>query len=344
MLLQLYLQKAGFSDIDVVTDSTKAMSACAELDPDLIILDLLMPAPDGFEILAQLRENPDPPPVLVLTADCSRTARNKALALGAKDFLSKPYDHEELVLRAKNLLETRSLHKELRRMNRNLENAVSERTADLWTAVQQVEKSEDALRRSREQTVIRLALAAELRDDETRSHNMRVSRYCEILSTAAGYDNESAGLMGLAGVMHDVGKIGIPSKIVLARGKLRPEDRAIMQGHCEIGFRILDGSDTPLLDAAASIALTHHERFDGSGYPLGLTGGLIPIEGRITAIADVFDALTTDRIYRRKFDLGTALRMMKGGRGTLFDPDLLDLFFESIDEVLKVKERHEDVA
>ena len=343
-LLRLSLEKAGFADVDVVTDPTKAIDVCRERSPDLIILDLMMPVLDGFQILALLRESDDPPPVLVLTADCSTTARNKALALGAKDFLSKPYDQEELVLRAKNLLETRALDEELRRMNRNLERAVSERTADLWKAVQEVEKSRNALRRSREETVIRLALAAELRDDETKNHVRRVSCYCEILATAAGYDKESAGCIRLASVMHDVGKIGIPSKIVLSRGKLSPEDRAIMQGHCEIGFRILDGSETALLDTAASIALTHHERFDGSGYPRGLAGTAIPEEGRIAAIADVFDALTTDRVYRRRFDLTTALRMMREARGTLFDPSLTDLFFDSIDDVLEVKEHNEDAA
>lgn len=344
MLLHTYLQKAGFAHVEVVTDPTKAMSISAKLDPDLIILDLWMPVLDGFEVLALLRETPDPPPVLVLTADCSRAARNKALAFGAKDFLSKPYDHEELVLRAKNLLETRALHRELRQMNSHLERAVSERTADLWQAVQEVEKSANALRHSQEQTVIRLALAAELRDDETKSHNKRVSGYCEILARAAGYDTGSAELLSLASVMHDVGKIGIPSKIVLARGKLRPEDRAIMQGHCEIGFRILDGSRTSLLDTAASIALTHHERYDGSGYPRGLKGEEIPLEGRIAAIADVFDALTTDRVYRRRYQLGPALQIMKGGRGTLFDPQLLDHFFDSLNEMLQIKEDNDDVA
>lgn len=343
-LLQLSLQKAGFPDVDVVTDPTEAMGACAERNPDLIILDLMMPVLDGFEILGLLRASEDPPMVLVLTADCSTTARNRALSLGAKDFLSKPYDQDELVLRAKNLMETRTLHNELSALNQKLERTVAARTADLWKALQELEKSENALRYSREQTVIRLALAAELRDDETKNHVTRVSRYCEILATAAGHDKESAGLIRLASLMHDVGKIGIPSKVVLARGKLRPEDRTIMQGHCEIGFRILDGSESSLLDTAATIALTHHERFDGSGYPHGLVGKAIPEEGRIAAIADVFDALTTDRIYRRRFDLATALRMMKDGRGTLFDPDLLDRFFESIDQVLEVKEQNEDAA
>jgi putative two-component system response regulator len=343
-LLARALEQAGATDTHVVTDPTLAVERCRELQPQLLILDLRMPVMDGFQILSLLREMPDPPPVLVLTADCSREARNRALSLGAKDFLSKPYDHEELTLRAANLLESRALHNQLRRLNEKLEKTVVERTADLWSALQQVAKSAVELKRSREQTVIRLALAAELRDDETRNHVARVSQYCELLAQGSGYDREFSGLIRLASVMHDVGKIGIPEKIVRSVGKLSPEERVVMQGHAEIGCRILEGSETPLLDVAASIALTHHERYDGSGYPHGLIGTAIPPEGRIAAIADVFDALTTDRIYRRRYDLGTALRMMKDGRGTLFDPDLLDLFFDDIDEILTVKERNEDAA
>ena len=344
MLLAHSLQEAGFTDTSVITDPTRVMTACADSPPDLLLLDLRMPIMDGFEILKLLAATPDPPPVLVLTADCTKEARNRALALGAKDFLSKPYDHDELVLRARNLLETRALQNDLRRLNRNLEATVRERTGDIWKAVQEVEKSENEVRHSREQTVIRLALAAELRDDETKNHVTRVSCYSEIIARAIGYDKESCGLILLAGMMHDVGKIGIPSRIVLARGKLSPEDRIVMQGHCEIGHRILRGSETPLLDLAASIALTHHERFDGNGYPRGLIGSAIPEESRIVAIADVFDALTTDRVYRRKYDIGTALHMMKAERGIAFDPALLDLFFGCIDEVLTVKEHNEDVA
>lgn len=343
-LLARALEQAGSTETHVVTDPTLAIQRCRELEPHLLILDLRMPVMDGFQILSLLRELPDPPPVLVLTADCSREARNKALSLGAKDFLSKPYDHDELVLRARNLLEGRASHKQLVSSNKELEKVIGERTTDLWLALQEVGRSAVELKHSREQTVFRLALAAELKDDETRSHVARLSHYCEIVALKAGYDRASAESIRLASVMHDVGKIGIPGKITRSRGKLSPEQRLVMQSHAEIGHRILDGSQTALLDLAASIALTHHERYDGSGYPHGLSGAAIPTEGRIAAIADVFDALTTDRIYRRRYDLRTALHMMKDGRGTLFDPDLLDIFFDNIDDVLKVKEQNEDAA
>lgn len=345
-LIELMLHESGFTNTHVVTEAPTVMDAAAELEPDLILLDLRMPVIDGFEILARLGRSEDllHVPVLVMTGDASTDARNAALALGAKDFLTKPYDATEVVLRVKNLLETRALHKELQEQNQGLEQGVRARTRELWDAVQGIERTEQEVRRSREQTIVRLALAAEFKDDETPAHVERMSRYCELLADRAGYDKEAAGFIRLASALHDVGKIGLPDDILMASGKLTAKQRAIMQTHTEIGFSILTGSGTPLLDLAASIALTHHERLDGSGYPRGVRGGEIPIEGRIAAIADVFDALTTHRVYRRKLDLGAAVGLLLEGRGTQFDPDLLDLFLGSIDEVLKIKELNEDAA
>ena len=341
-VLQHLLRQADLPESYILMESQDVLGACESMDPDLLILDPRTPSVDGFEILAQMKDLSQGPPVLVLTADTSVESRRRALSLGAKDFLSKPFDDEELVFRVKNLLDMRTLHRELRQFNRALEVTVSERSRDLYLAAQGVEMNEIELRRTREETVLRLALAAELKDDETPNHVARFSQYCEILGQGAGYDRETSSLMRLASVLHDVGKIGIPEKILMASGKLTGGERELMQTHAEIGFRILDGSGTPLLDMAASIALNHHERFDGSGYPRGLAGTDIPVEGRIAAIADVFDALTTDRVYRRRYDLVNALRIMKEGRETEFDPDLLDLFFESMDRVLKTKEEFDD--
>lgn len=346
-LLEISLQQAGFTNTRVITEPEAVMAACDELEPDLILLDPRMPGVDGFQILEWLRDTSGAcanVPVLVLTGDVSTEARNKALSLGANDFLSKPYDATEVALRAKNLLETRSLHKELESKNLALEDAVRVRTRELWQAVQGIENSEQDVRRSRAEAVKRLAIAAEFRDDESASHVERMSRYCELLAAKTGAGDGRLELMRLASTMHDVGKIGIPDSIVWSRTKLSTQERLVMQKHCEIGFSILSGSATPLLDLAATIALTHHERFDGSGYPRGLSGDAIPTEGRIAAVADVFDALTTDRVYRRRYGLTAALGLMKKGRGKHFDPELLDLFFDSIDEVLTLKEQNEDAA
>lgn len=346
-LLEMSLQRAGFTDTHVITDPETVMKACDDVQPDLILLDLRMPGIDGFQILEWLRNTSGTcasVPVVVLTADVSTEARDRALRMGANDFLSKPYEATEVALRAKNLLETRRLHKQLESKNNSLEDAVRVRTRELWDAVQRIEKNDQEVRRSRAETIKRLAIAAEFRDDETANHVERMSRYSQLLASKVGVDEDQADLVRLASTMHDVGKIAIPDSIVSSAAKLSPEERLAMQKHCEIGFTILTGSRTPLLDLAATIALTHHERFDGSGYPRGVSGAEIPIEGRIAAIADVFDALTTDRVYRRRYQLTAALDLMRAARGTGFDPELLDLFFDAIDEVLAVKERYEDTA
>jgi putative two-component system response regulator len=219
---------------------------------------------------------------------------------------------------------------------------VKDRTADLWDAIARLERAERDLRTSREETIERLAIAAEFRHDETAQHIQRMSRYCALLARNAGMDSERSETIRVASLMHDVGKIGIPDYILLKPGPLTPDERAIMQQHTDIGFRILAGSSSELLATAADIAWTHHERVDGSGYPRGLKGEAIPIEGRIAAIADVFDALSSDRAYKTAFSLVTAVEGMRKARGTHFDPELLDVFLNSIDEVLEIKEQYAD--
>jgi putative two-component system response regulator len=225
-----------------------------------------------------------------------------------------------------------------------LEEKVRARTAELWNALQAVEKMDDDLKVSHEGTIERLSIAAELRDEESVGHIRRVSRYCGLLSRWAGLDEQHSDLVRKASVLHDVGKIGIPDGILLNTGTLTPDEFAVMKNHADFGSRILSGSPSELLTMAATIALTHHERCDGTGYPKGLTKDEIPIEGRIAAIADVFDALTTNRIYRRAMGLPEALLIMKKGRGSHFDPELLDLFISHLDEVLKAKKLEDDRA
>ena len=224
-----------------------------------------------------------------------------------------------------------------------LEDMVRSRTQELWDAIAELERVKEDLRTSREETVHRLSIAAELKDDETPRHIERMSRYCALLLARAGADEEQAELVRVASVMHDVGKIGIPDAILMKPGPLTPEERLTMQAHAEIGHRILAGSTSPLLEVAATIALTHHEWFDGTGYPQGLTGPTIAKEGRVAAIADVFDALTSDRVFRRAYPIGKAVEMMKEGRGTQFDPELLDVFLDSLDEALGIREEFPEI-
>ncbi|MDQ4026285.1 MAG: response regulator [Actinomycetota bacterium] len=348
-LLTQVLRKAGYVRVDGMTDPAAALESFRDDPPDILLLDLHMPEVDGFEFIEGAtvpgtRAAEEGVPIVMLTGDVDPQARLRALAVGAKDFLTKPFDRTEVLLRIANLLETRFLHKEVQEHNVRLEEQVRERTEHLWTAVRDVEEARDGLRRSQEETVRRLSIAAEFRDEETSQHIHRMSEYCALLARNVGFDEDSTYRIRVATQMHDIGKIGIPDDILLKPGKFTPEERTIMEGHAAIGHRILAGSDSKLLQLAALIALHHHERVDGKGYPQRLAGTAIPVEGRIAAIADVFDALTTDRIYRKAFPVATALAMLREGRGTQFDADLLDVFFDLLPEVLTHRERLQDLG
>ncbi len=339
VLLERLLKKSGYMNVRTTTDGRQVASFLA-WGPDLILLDLQMPGYDGYAVMEELAPAVSAYggsylPILVLTADATRTAKERSLSMGAKDFLTKPFDHVEVLLRINNLLETRSLHVELQNENVTLEKKVQERTADLWKSVMELERSHDELRQSRRETVDRLALAAELRDDDTGQHVARMSAYAGLIGEAVGMSNGEVELLRLASAMHDVGKIGIPDGILRKPGKLTAEEFDVMKTHSDIGYRILCGSSSLLLQRAAEIALTHHERFDGGGYPRGLAAADIPLAGRIAAIADVFDALTSDRVYRAAFTLMRAVEMMKEDAGH-FDPELLKAFLDSIDRAMDI--------
>jgi putative two-component system response regulator len=345
LLLEHLLELGGYRQVRSTTDPTQVAALFSAFRPDLVVLDLHMPVLDGFgvmEALAALTGTEDYVPILVLTADVTPVSRRAALQRGAKDFVTKPFDQVELLARVANLLETRWLHVELRRHNERLEQAVSERTAELAQAVAGLEAAGDDLRIAQEETVHRLSLAAEYRDDETSAHLERMSRYCAILAAHAGKDEHETDLLRLASKMHDIGKLGIPDAILLKPGRLTPDEFAVMKGHSEIGHEILKGSRSRVARTGAMLAWTHHERVDGTGYPCGLRHDEIPLEGRIAAIADVFDALTTDRVYRGAFPVAEALGILRDGRGTHFDADLLDLFLDSLDTVLAAKDELAD--
>ena len=339
-VLELLLTGAGYERVVATRDSTQVTALFRETDPDLVILDLHMPGLDGYEVMAQLAEMVDADdfrPILVLTADITRESRQRALVEGATDFLTKPFDTSEALARVKNLLRTRLLHLQLRRHNETLEETVKARTHALWQTVNQLESKGKELRVAQEETISSLSLAAEFRDDETSRHIERMSQYCQVIATGMGLDLDRRDTIRLAAKMHDVGKIGIPDSILLKPGRLTSAEFETMKTHAQIGYDILNGASSELSTTAAMIAWTHHEKVDGSGYPRGLSGEEIPLEGRIAAVADVFDALTTDRIYRKAFALPEAFRMMKEGRDSHFDPQILDIFFDHIDDVLSLK-------
>jgi putative two-component system response regulator len=333
LMLERLLELGGHRDVDSTTDPTRVEALFTERRPDLILLDLHMPLLDGFALmqrLARLIDADDYVPIVVLTADMTQRSKHAALEGGAKDFLTKPIDHAELLARVGNLLESRMLHLQLRRHNDRLEQTVRERTGELVRTVARLQLAERDLRVAQEETIHRLSLAAEFRDDETSQHIERMSRYCAILAARAGKDADESEMLRIASKMHDVGKLGIPDAILRKSGRLSPDEYEVIKGHAEIGYQILRGSTSELASTGAMLAWTHHEKVDGSGYPRGLRGDEIPLEGRIAAIADVFDALTTDRVYRAALPLSQAISIMRDGRGTHFDGELLDLFLASV--------------
>lgn len=346
-VLEELLALAGYREVHSTTDPSRVEALYGHLEPDLILLDLHMPVLDGFAVMQRLStliDAGDYLPILVLTADISHESKRAALRSVAKDFLVKPFDHEEVLARVANLLDARSLHVQLRLHGETLERGVNQRTAELAQTVDRLERAEHDLRLAQEETIHRLALAAEFHDDETSRHIERMSRSCAILADRAGKDQEECELLRLAAKMHDVGKIGIPDAVLHKPGRLTADEYEVIKTHTAIGHQILEDSKSDLARCGATVAWTHHEKVDGTGYPRGLRGEQIPLGGRIAAIADVFDALTTDRVYRPAFALPDALTIMQDGRDTHFDADLLDVFFDSLDDVLAAREGVTDAA
>ncbi|HEV7802638.1 MAG TPA: HD domain-containing phosphohydrolase, partial [Burkholderiales bacterium] len=267
-------------------------------------------------------------PVLMVTAADDRELRHRALTLGINDFLNKPFDQIELQARARNMLALRASQKKLASRALLLADEVAKATKEIAS-------------RERE-TLLCLGRAAEHRDPETHEHIIRMSNYSRLIAERMGMGEEECELMLLASPLHDIGKIGTPDQILLKPGKLTPEEFEIMKLHTVIGQKILSNSVSPILQAGAQIAISHHEKFDGSGYPHRLKGKAIPLYGRIVAVADVFDALTSERPYKKAWDLDRANSLLLESKGGHFDPEVVDAFFDVYDQVLEVKARFMD--
>ncbi len=314
LLLESILDDIGFTEIVAISDPMQALPTCAAFDPDLVLLDLHMPRMSGLDVIAALRERKSASylPILMLTADISSEAKVRALSTGANDFLTKPFDRTEVELRIRNLLQMRHLHLQLQNHNQVLEQRVAERTQEVEAAKIEI--------------LERLAMAAEFRDDQTGEHTKRVGMICGLIAGALALDRKEIEVIERAAPLHDVGKIGIPDRILLKPGLLTPAEFELMKRHTSIGARLLSQSVSPTLQLAETIAATHHERWDGSGYENRLAGEEIPLPGRILAIADVFDALTHDRPYKEAWPVDRALGEIQSQRGRQFDPDVTDAF------------------
>ncbi|HEY2430491.1 MAG TPA: HD domain-containing phosphohydrolase [Acidimicrobiales bacterium] len=319
-LLERLLAKAGYRHLRSTTNPRAVPGQFVEFAPDLVLLDLHMPEVDGFGVMEQLAAlipRHTYLPILVLTADVNDDVRRRALASGAHDFLIKPFDATEVWLRIANLLRTRFLHLALAQQNELLEERVGERT-------QQLEEA-------RLEILQRLSLAAEYRDDQTGEHTRRVGDRSADIATALGLPRATVELVRLAAPLHDIGKLGITDAILRKPGSLTPEEFEHIKTHTVIGQRILADTKVPVLRLAREIAQTHHERWDGTGYPDGRRGVAIPVSGRIVAVADVFDALTHERPYKSAWPQERAIAEIIEQRGRHFDPDVVDAFVTIMD-------------
>lgn len=310
----------------------EALAWCAENTPDLVLLDYMMPEIDGITFLQRFRALPGMAdiPVIMVTADNEKEVRHRALEAGANDFLNKPIDKTEFLARMKNTLA-------LRRGQKQLANRAA------WLA-QEVKKAlADVVERERE-AIFLLSKAAEYRDPETGGHILRMAHYSRLIGTRLGLAESELDLLLEAAPMHDIGKVGIPDAILLKPGKLNEAEFALMKRHVEIGWQILQGhsSGNRMLRMAAEIAISHHEKFDGSGYPNRLAGEAIPLVGRIAAVADVFDALTSPRPYKRAWSIDDAVAFLHANAGTHFDPRCVEAFIGGWDQVLEIRARYQD--
>ncbi len=300
---------------------------------DIVLLDIVMPKLDGLETLKAIRQKLKLKHLPVIIVTSNRQEKVKALKLGATDFISKPFDPSEIKLRVKNYVELKRYTDYFKDINKILERQVQERT-------QQLRKALELAKETEREIAIRLGKAAEFRDIETGQHILRVSFYSRRLAELAGLSEDDIDLIFFASPLHDVGKVGIPDAILLKPGKLTREEFEIVKQHTIIGERILEGAEKyPTINAGKIIAGQHHEKWNGTGYPRGLKGNNIHIFGRITAIADVFDALINKRIYKPAYPIEKAISIMKSEREHHFDPDLLDLFLQNIEDFLKIKNR-----
>lgn len=337
-LVEALLTPQGY-EVVVSNDGLDALEKIQnkKVTPDLILLDALMPKMNGFELARHLKGDEETSMVpIILISSLRRTEdRMQAMESGIDDFLSKPFDAPELWARVRSALKIKACHDHMRNCRKELELEVVKRTEALCIALKKI--PETSL-----ETIYRLTRAAEYRDEDTGAHIQRMSHYAAAVAEKLGFNDDHVEHILHAAPMHDVGKIGIPDEILLKHGKLTSEEWDVMKQHTIIGSRILEGSQADIIKLAEVIALTHHEKWDGSGYPKGLKGKQIPVEGHIAAIADVFDILTSKRPYKEPYSVEKSLTIIAESRGTHFDPHIVDAFFSIWEQILAIKEEYRD--
>lgn len=332
ILFGALVKKLDDCEAHVYADPKKALTWVADNVPDLIIVDYMMPELDGIEFIRLVREMAGHKlvPILMITANDQKQIRYSALDHGANDFLTKPIDKVEFLARARNMLSLNQARKHMADHASWLDGEVRKATREI-------------VNRERE-TVLRLSKAAEYRDPETGAHIVRMAHYSMLIARELGMSEEDQELLLEAAPMHDIGKVGISDSILLKPGRLTSEEFEVMKQHAIFGYDLLSGSSSKLLQTGAEIAKGHHEKFDGSGYPFGIKGEDIPIFSRIVAVADVFDALTSERPYKKPWDVDMAVNFLKEGAGSHFDPACVDAFMNAWDDVEKVREKYQEAS
>jgi putative two-component system response regulator len=329
-MLQETVAYAGYS-CSSAGDGYEALIQVAQRPVDVVITDIKMPGMDGIELLRRIKETHEVD-VIVMTGFIEDFTYERIIELGASDFIGKPFRNKELIVRLKRVLRERSLLAKQRKTHQRM----VEYSENLSISNKQLRQANREVQEAYLDTINRLAIAAEYRDEETGDHIIRMSRYSAMIGERLGLSEAALNNLRYASPMHDVGKIGIPDMILLKPGKLTADEFEIMKTHTTIGADILSNSRAEILQYAEEIALSHHERWDGTGYPRGLAGEAIPIMGRIVGIADVFDALTSDRPYKDAYPLEVALEILKRERGRHFDPRVVDAFMDLKDEIAAV--------
>jgi putative two-component system response regulator len=335
-------------DVETAADGLDGLAKLG-LNPDLVMLDADMPGLDGYDVTSRIRNDPvwADLPIVMITGLNGRAARLRAIEAGVNDFITKPVDLAELRLRTTWLLRMKASTDRLRESERALEAQVAARTAALRIALERSAAAERETYRAHLDTIRRLVVAAEYRDRDTAMHIERIGRYSALIAERLGLPPGRQEVLRHAASLHDIGKIGVPDAILHKPGPLDEAERRLMETHTVIGARILEGSLSDVLRVGSEIALTHHERWDGTGYPHRLAGPAIPLHGRICAVSDVFDALTSDRPYRAALSVDTVFEMLEAERGRQFDPEVLDAFLADRGEVAAIRRElmaHQGVA
>ena len=335
-LLEAYLVPQGYAIVKAASGK-EALELLSSNPIDLILLDVMMPGMDGFEVARKVRQNGTHKllPIILVTALQDTEDRVKGIEAGCDDFLSKPFDQDELLARVHSLLKVKAYNDLLANYRTELEAEVAQQTAELKRAFERIKAASM-------ETILRLSIAAEFKDVGTGEHIKRMSYYAAAIARQIGLDENTIEGILYAAPMHDIGKVGIPDRILTKPGKLDPDEWEIMKQHPLIGAKILAGSDVEFIRMAETIAHYHQEKWDGSGYPEHLKGTQIPLSCRIVSIADVFDALTSKRSYKEPFTIEASLNIIREGRGTHFDPDVVDAFLAIQDEILAIKARFSD--